>query len=95
MFCRKKTYQIAELSAETLNIPFEQFKPTLDNYDRNAFVQFLFDLFPDCSEEINSVLKMYLVGTLQDYTCFPSIDRSNRICRAKADQIQPGDRETA
>ncbi len=64
-------------------IPFEQFKPTLGNYDRNAFVQFLFNLFPDCSEEIQDVLKMYFVGTYQDYTCFPGIDRQIRVCRAK------------
>jgi len=61
----------------------EHLKATLGNYDRNAFVQFLFDLFPDCSEEIQSVLKMYFVGTYQDYTCFPQIDRLNRICKAK------------
>ena len=61
----------------------EHLKATLNNYDRNAFVQFLFDLFPDCSEEIQAVLKMYLVGTFDDYTCFPSIDQQNRICRAK------------
>ncbi len=64
-------------------IPFEQFKLTLGNYDRNAFVQFLFDLFPDCSEEIQTVLKMYFVGTYENYTCFPQIDRLNRVCKAK------------
>ncbi len=69
--------------SQTDFIPFEHFKPTLGNYDRNAFVQFLLNLFPDCSEEIQTVLKMYLVGTFDDYTCFPSIDGSNRICRAK------------
>ncbi len=26
---------------------------------------------------------MYFVGTYEDYCCFPSIDRQNRICRAK------------
>lgn len=61
----------------------EHLKATLGNYDRNAFVQFLFDLFPDCSEEINSVLKMYFVGTYEDYTCFPQLDRLNRVCKAK------------
>jgi hypothetical protein len=61
----------------------EHLKATLQNYERNNFVQFLFDLFPDCSEEIQSVLKMYLVGTYEDYTCFPSLDRQRRVCRAK------------
>jgi transcription elongation factor Elf1 len=61
----------------------EHLKATLGNYDRNAFVQFLFDLFPDCSDEIQSVLETYFVGTFEDYTCFPSIDRLNRVCKAK------------
>jgi hypothetical protein len=26
---------------------------------------------------------MYIVGTYEDYTCFPSIDRFNWVCRAK------------
>jgi hypothetical protein len=85
-FAVKRGSQVEYKSVSTLTpdfIPFEHLKPTLRNYDRNAFVQFLLKLFPDCSEEINSVLTMYLVGTYQDYTCFPYIDRSNRICRAK------------
>ncbi len=61
----------------------EHLKATLGSYDRNAFVQFLFDLFPDCSEEIQAVLKMYFVGTFDDYTCFPQIDRQMRVCKAK------------
>jgi hypothetical protein len=64
-------------------ITFERLKPTLDNYNRNAFVQFLIDLFPSCGDEIQSVLKHYFVGTYEDYCCFPSIDRQNRIARAK------------
>ncbi len=64
-------------------IPFKQFKSTLDNYDRNPFVQFLLGLFWDCIEEIESVLKMYFVGAFEDYTCLPYIDAQGRICRAK------------
>ncbi len=74
------------LRNETKSFDFiapEHLKATLGNYDRNNFVQFLFDLFPDCSEEINSVLKMYFVGTYEDYCCFPQIDRLNRVCKAK------------
>lgn len=74
-------------------IPFEDFKKTLGNYASNNFVQFLFDLFPDCLEEIKDVLKMYFVGTHTDtrgsYTCFPSIDTQNRICRAKLIKFNP------
>ncbi len=60
-------------------IPPEHLKKTLRNYNRNAFVQFLFDLFPDCSEEIQTVLKMYFIGSFEDYTSFPSIDRQMRV----------------
>jgi hypothetical protein len=67
----------------------EHLKRTLANYDRNAFVQFLFDLFPDCSDEIQAVLKMYFVGTFDDYTCFPQIDRLNRVCKAKLIRFNP------
>ncbi len=61
----------------------EHLHATLSHYDRNAFVQFLLNLFPDCSEEIQAVLKMYFVGTYEDYTCFPQVDRLNRVCKAK------------
>ncbi len=44
-------------------ITFEHFKPTLGNYEQNAFVQFLFSLFPDCLDEIQTVLILYFVVT--------------------------------
>ncbi|MEJ7862148.1 MAG: DUF6371 domain-containing protein [Pyrinomonadaceae bacterium] len=78
-----KTQTKAEKPKSFDYIAPEHLKATLSHYDRNAFVQFLFDLFPDCPEEIQSVLKMYLVGTYEDYTCFPQIDRQMRICKAK------------
>jgi len=62
---------------------------SLDNYDQNAFVQFLFDLFPDAPEEIQSVLTMYFVGTYENYTSFPQIDRLNNICKAKLIRFNP------
>ncbi len=68
-------------------IPVEHLKKTIGNYEQNAFVHFLLNLFPDCIEEIQTVLEMYFVGTYPDnhgfYTCFPYIDQFNRICRAK------------
>ena len=68
-------------------IAFESFKTTLGSYDQNNFVQFLFNLFPNALEEIQDILKMYFVGSVADYrgnyTCFPSVDAQNRICRAK------------
>jgi hypothetical protein len=83
-------HQAGNLSNESKEfdyIPFESFKATLGNYEQNAFVQFLINLFPDCAEEIQAVLEMYLIGTYEDfrgnYTCFPSVDCARRICRAK------------
>ncbi len=73
----------ANLQTKPDFIPFEHFKATLTGYDQNNFVQFLLNLFPDCVEEIQDILKMYFVGSFEDYTCFPSIDSQNRICRAK------------
>lgn len=64
-------------------IPFELFKSTLRSYEQNNFTQFLSNLFPGCGDEVQNILKKYFVGTFQDYTCFPYIDRSNRICRGK------------
>jgi hypothetical protein len=92
-FTNKNGSQVTDKAAITTDkpdyIPFERFKPTLGNYDRNAFVQFLLNLFPDSSGEIQDVLKMYLIGTFDDYTCFPSIDRVNRVCRAKLIRFNP------
>jgi hypothetical protein len=78
-----KTQTLTEQPKSFDFIAPEHLHAALGNYDRNAFVQFLFDLFPDCSEEIQAVLKMYFVGTYEDYTCFPQIDRLNRVCKAK------------
>ena len=95
------TYRIAQkmspaaaCEAQTIErkpnyISFEHFKTTLGSYDRNAFVQFLLNLFPDSAEEISDVLKAYLVGTFQDYCSFPYIDRFNRICKAKLIRFNP------
>ncbi len=87
VFTAKNASQIEYKAAAPDFIPFEHLKATLGNYENNAFVQFLIELFPDCIEEIKTVLKMYLVGTYPDYhgcyTCFPQIDRQMRVCKAK------------
>lgn len=49
----------------------------------SAFTDFLFNLFPDDAADVRRVLLSYRVGAFDDYTCFPSIDRENKICRAK------------
>ncbi len=95
---KTNTYQYTNLAAQICAaiktksfdyIPLEKFKLTLGNYDQNAFVKFLFNLFPDCGEEIQDVLKMYFVGTYEDYTSFPQIDRLNRVCKAKLIRFNP------
>jgi transcription elongation factor Elf1 len=87
IFTDKNASQVEYKAAAPDFIPFEHLKATLGNYEKNAFVQFLIELFPDCIDEIKSALKMYLVGTYPDYhgfyTCFPSIDKQMRVCRAK------------
>jgi hypothetical protein len=93
-YSRQNTNQTTTIVAEPKTATFdfiapEHLKATLGNYDRNAFVQFLFDLFPDCSDEIQAVLKMYFIGTYEDYTSFPSVDRLNRVCRAKLIRFNP------
>lgn len=76
-------YEARNLPNKSDIIKSQYLLETLTNYEQNAFVQFLLNLFPDCAEEIQDVLKMYFVGTYEDYTCFPQIDRLNRICKAK------------
>jgi hypothetical protein len=86
-FATKNVSQPAEKPQIFDFIPDGHLKRTLGNYEQNTLVQFLITLFPDCIEEIQNVLKAYLVGTYPDYqgcyTCFPSIDQQRRICKAK------------
>jgi hypothetical protein len=76
-------YQARTTATKPDYIAPEHLAPTIGHYDKNSFVQFLLNLFPDCSEEIQAVLEMYFIGTFENYTCFPSIDRLNRVCKAK------------
>ena len=68
-------------------IPNDALLQTLGDYEQNAFVSFLFNLFPEDSEEVWQAIRKYFIGTLAhrygSYTCFPSIDRNRKICRAK------------
>jgi hypothetical protein len=67
----------------------EHLAPTIGHYDQNSFVQFLLNLFTDCHDEIQTVLGMYFVGSYENYTCFPQIDRLNRVCKAKLIRFNP------
>jgi hypothetical protein len=84
----KNGSQATETTQKTFDfIPFEHLKATLGNYEQNAFVEFLLNLFPDDLENVQAVLKVYLVGTYPDYygcyTCFPQIDRQMQVRKAK------------
>lgn len=86
---KPKNYGFAPEDRSFTYLSPEHLKTTLGNYERNPFVQFLLNLFSDSTNEIQGILKMYFVGTFEDYTCFPSIDQSNRICRAKLIRFNP------
>jgi hypothetical protein len=65
-------------------IPFEYLKATLGNYENNDFVQFLIDLFPDCIEEIQEVIKQYFIGTAKlGKTVFWQVDQKKKIRTGK------------
>ena len=68
-------------------IPFDHLLPTLSGYDQNAFIDFLFALFPEDLETVWMSAKRYFIGTYAHrcgaYTSFPYIDRRKRIERAK------------
>ncbi len=74
-----------QMSIKTFDfIPTEQLVNTLRNYDKNEFVQFFLNLFPNCIEEIQTTLTKYFVGTTKDgKTVFWQIDRNNRIRTGK------------
>lgn len=65
------------------SIPYDLFKETLRGYEGNDFFYFLRILFPHSLELVESTVKRYLLGTYQDYTCFPYVDQLGRVCRAK------------
>ncbi len=87
-FTDKNVLQRTEYQQNAFDfIPNEHLKRTLGNYTQNGFIQFLLNLFPACREELQNVLAAYSVGTFLDYqgcyTCFPYIDRLNRVCKTK------------
>ena len=57
---------------------------TLANYEQNAFVQFLINLFPNSFDEVEKVVKNYKIGTTKDgKTIFWQIDKKHRIRTGK------------
>lgn len=73
-------------------IDFDYLKGTLNNYDQNAFVQFLMQLFPH-DKRVGQVLSEYVVGTYPNaygaYTCFPYINGKWEVLRGKLIRYHP------
>lgn len=57
---------------------------TLSNYENNAFISFLFNLFPEDSEAVKKAVKDYLIGTTRDRkTIFWQIDAMRKVRTGK------------
>lgn len=63
---------------------------TVADYERNAFVQFLLELFPDDSGSVKRAILDYLIGTDGGYTVFPTINAAGKVCKAKLMKFDPG-----
>ncbi len=57
---------------------------SLSNYEQNAFVKFLFDLFPLDAADVFAAVNEYKIGTKDGFTIFPYIDQKMRVCKGKA-----------
>jgi len=62
---------------------------TIGHYDRNSFVQFLTQLFPYDTEAVFEAIIDYKIGTCQEWTSFPVIDRQGRFCKARLMKFDP------
>jgi len=63
--------------------------PTLRGYEQDSLVRFLLSLFPEDTEMVFEVLRMYLVGTDRGYTVFPTISLDYKLCKAKEMKFDP------
>lgn len=62
---------------------------TLDHYNENTLVQFLFRLFPDDRDAISHAVSDYKIGTFEGWTSFPVISTQGRFCKAKLMKFDP------
>lgn len=84
---RKNVYKTPSAKTAIDYIEFDYFKRTLTNYENNAFIQFLLNLFPDMVE---TAVKTYFIGTTRTgKTIFWQIDRQNRIRTGKIIAYNP------
>ncbi|MDQ3636207.1 MAG: DUF6371 domain-containing protein [Acidobacteriota bacterium] len=77
-------YEAQVLIQETDYIEKRYLIASLQNYEQNAFVQFLLNLFPDCLDEVQKAVKDYRIGTTPDgKVIFWQIDKNNRTRTGK------------
>lgn len=71
-------------------------KESLGKDTENPFIRYLFNLFPDCEDEIQKTVKKYFVGFFNKLTCFWQIDYKGRIRKGKLLRYDPvsGKRQT-
>jgi len=62
---------------------FAEVRESLGNNRENPFMQYLFNLFPGCEDEILETAQKYLIGFFNNLTCFWQIDRRGRIRKGK------------
>lgn len=70
-------------------LELEHLLETIGNYGCNSFVQFLTRLFPYDPVAVADAVNEYKIGTYQDWTSFPVINRHGRFCKAKLMKFDP------
>jgi hypothetical protein len=58
-------------------IPIDALQATLKEYESNHFIQYLINKFG--IEKVQIAIENYLVGTIENFTCFPYIDMHGKI----------------
>lgn len=67
----------------------ERLIETIGNYEGNAFVSFLLDLFPFDRKAVDKAIAEYLIGTKDGFTVFPTISKNRKFCKAKLMKFDP------
>jgi hypothetical protein len=63
---------------------------TLNSYEKNSFVQFLLQLFPEDPVDVQAAVSRYLIGTFEGFSVFPKISQHYNVCNAKLMKFNPG-----
>jgi hypothetical protein len=67
----------------------EHLAETIGGYEENAFVRFLVSLFPNDPEDVFQAIKVYIIGTKDGFTSFPTITSTGKLCKAKLIKFDP------